>query len=297
MPGTVCGDALFRNDARGVLEFMDSTGAAAGTGTPSVVGDLWLTLNHAATTYAPLTGLTASASSGRDTILGAHTLTVDAAQKTLALDDGPAVSFDAASTDLALTNQAGDAVHVDAHAWVDFNGAVQVTGSGTASLDDGQTTIDLGDFSNGNLHVLDSAGRALFVDTRNIRRTGVEPVHAAGSYDLFGALINLRDLLLNQRNLRPEQQASLLNQSVEHFRQIAEGMARAVAGIGARAQAVDSVKTRLDEARAGSTADADALESADAVQMATELAQAQVLYELTLNTAGRIMKLSLLDYL
>jgi flagellar hook-associated protein 3 FlgL len=49
--GTLVGDQVFRTDERGAPVFYGSTGARAGTGTASVCGDVWLTVDHDGTNY------------------------------------------------------------------------------------------------------------------------------------------------------------------------------------------------------------------------------------------------------
>jgi len=65
------GDEIFRSDNRGELVFLGDTGAAAGTGTPSVQGDTWLTVTGSAGNYSLSTddGLTTVNTDGTDTNL------------------------------------------------------------------------------------------------------------------------------------------------------------------------------------------------------------------------------------
>ncbi|KPJ76037.1 MAG: hypothetical protein AMS14_02655, partial [Planctomycetes bacterium DG_20] len=55
-PGVLVGDAIFRGDQRQVPQFLGRTGAAAGAGTSSVRGDVWLTVSHESTTYLGASG-------------------------------------------------------------------------------------------------------------------------------------------------------------------------------------------------------------------------------------------------
>ena len=65
------GDEIFRSDSRGELFFLGDTGAQAGTGTPSVQGDTWLTVTGTAGNYdlSIDDGLTTVNTNGTDTNL------------------------------------------------------------------------------------------------------------------------------------------------------------------------------------------------------------------------------------
>ncbi len=96
------GDQVFQDAQRGTTVFTGSTGAAAGTGTDSAVGQGTLVVSHTTTTYAPGSGVQAGTDSpAGDTILGpagAHTLTINdtsgnGSAGTVSLDGGAAVAL------------------------------------------------------------------------------------------------------------------------------------------------------------------------------------------------------------
>jgi len=51
VPASLVGDQVFRTHERADPVFLGSTGAAAGTGTASVLGEVWLTVDHDGTNY------------------------------------------------------------------------------------------------------------------------------------------------------------------------------------------------------------------------------------------------------
>jgi hypothetical protein len=70
------------------------------------------------------------------------------------------------------------------------------------SIDDGATWVTVPAGGQANQAVTDSrTGRVLYVDTTGIQSTGTELVRVPGTYDIFGTLISLRDLLLNPKGL------------------------------------------------------------------------------------------------
>ena len=299
-PGVLVGDAIFRGDQRQVPQFLGRTGAAAGAGTSSVRGDVWLTVSHESTTYLGASGIAAGVSSAAgDTILGnGHTLTIDEPGKTLRLDGGPEVAFSGTETDLVVANADGDIVYVDVTSLGGgFVGTVNIQTTGSLSIDDGASQTAL-DFADANLAVTDSVtGRVLYVDCTGIERAGLEPVRTPGTYDMFGALVTIRDLMLNTRNMSENEQTALLNRMVDAVNEVARGLTSAETSVGARIGVLANLGETLESLQGHTDDQAAFLENADIVQVATELAREQTLYEMTLASVSRLLGLSLFDYL
>jgi len=297
--GTLVGDEIFRNDERQAPQFFGATGAAAGVGTSSVRGDVWLTVSHESTTYLGASGVAPGTSSAAgDTILGNnHTLTIDAPGKTLRLDGGPAVTFSGGETDLVVAH-GDDVVHVDVTALVGaFVGTVNIQTTGSLSIDDGASQT-AADFANANLAVTDSVtGRVLYVNCTGIERSGLEPVRTPGTYDLFGALVTVRDLMLNTRNMPENEQLALLNEILGSVNEMAQGFTVTTTSIAARSGVLATLSGNLDNIQRHADDQAALLENADIVQVATELAHQQTLYEITLASAAKLLGLSLFDYI
>ncbi|HHH76178.1 MAG TPA: hypothetical protein ENL03_04050, partial [Phycisphaerae bacterium] len=194
--GTVVGSEFARSQAGGRATMVASTtGSAIGGGTSSARGDLWLSIAHDTTSYsdpALATGITAgTASSADDTIVGAHTLTIssDGSVNTIKLDGGSSFAF-TNETNLRVVNDDGDEVYVDVSGWTGVTGPVNLSATALASIDGGitQTAIDL---TNTSQPISAADGSTLYTNFTNTVRTGSDPIRMAGSYDLFGTLINL----------------------------------------------------------------------------------------------------------
>ena len=296
--GLLVGDNVFRSHNRQDPLFLGNTGVQAGTGTSSVSGDVYLDLRHNNTVLqAPTAGLAKAASSdASDTIVGLHTLVVNATNQTLCLDGGPTVSFNPGDTDVTVTTVDGDVMHVDVSAWDGTDASVAVVAQATATIDDALTTTTITDFAS-DVAVANADGKILRIDPSGISRSGIEPVRVPGTYDLFDTLINIRDLMLNTRGLPQSEQISLLNGAVQSLKEVTAGMSQQGASIGARLQAMDALKTSLDGIHFATMSEADSTQEADIVTVATELARAQTLYEMTLAASSRLLSMSLLDFL
>ncbi len=303
-PGTniasqLVGDEVFRVSDPAPPQILGSTGAAAGMLPSSVRGDLWLTVQDGGTTtHDPASGLAAGASStGQDTIVGVHNITVNAGESTVRLDDGEVISFTGAEADLELTNASGQSVHVDMTGWVGTDGQWQVSRSVKLSLDDGATTTTVTDFSAEAAVIDNQTGAILMVDPSAITTTGLDSVTVPGSYDLFATLIHIRDVLSNTKGLDSIRQQEVLLQAATALSTVSANIAQRLAAVGSRIQAMDAMTTNVQTNRDNADDQAALLQDADVVDVATKLARSQNLYEMTLASASKLLSLSLLDFI
>ncbi|MFO8012989.1 MAG: flagellar hook-associated protein FlgL [Phycisphaerae bacterium] len=294
------GEQVFGSNEREPPEFYGDTGAAPGAGTSTVRSNVWLTVTHDTTTYLGTSGIAAGASSADgDTVLGnGHTLTIDAPNQTLRLDDGTDVAYTPGDTDVCVTSADGDRVYVDTSGLNPaFQGTVGIQATGEVSLDDGATTTAI-DFADANLAVTDPAtGGTLYVDCTGVERTGLEAVRVPGTADLFSALIAVRDVLFNTRNLPENEQLERLGDMTALVGEVSQTLTLASTSIGSSIGRMTGLDEGL-EARQQQTEDQTyAIENADIVQAATDLARRQTLYEMTLASAAKLLSLSLFNYI
>lgn len=300
--GLMVGDYVFRSRTPWWPAFLGDTGAQAGTGASTVEGQLTLQATHVETTYHDdaTTGILPGTSTADDTILGtSHTVTIDADNNKIRLDDGAEQDY-TNEQDLELTNSAGDKVYVDVSGLTLVAGTetVSITATARLSIDGGATTILVTGFGPDETVADSTTGRVLSVDARGLTRVGDDPVRvAAGSYDLFGTIISLRDLMTNRHNLPEDQQLDLLGEGVGWLDGAMAGLTQHMTVVGGRLQAMDNLGGSLEGLRGNTDMETASLADADIIQVAVELARTQTLYEMTLATAGRLLNLSLLDFM
>ena len=212
------GEELFSSDRRKTPVFTGTTGAAAGTGTSSVTGDVWLT----------------------------------------------------------VTKDGG--------------------GNYELSIDDGLSTV-LADGS-ANQAVKDSrTGKVLYVDTTGITSTGTELVQVPGTYDVFNTLISIRDSLQNDRNLSDAEAQQVRNDSVSSLEEVYNLLVQKESSMGSKIEFLGNLKSNLETVKTN-TADATSqLQNADIAQLSVDLTRYNTLYQASLAVAGKLMSLSLLDYI
>ena len=210
---------IFHSNDRSDPVFLGDTGAAAGSGTSSVKGDVWLTVTY----------------------------------------DGS-----------------------------DYN----------LSIDDGITVIDVGDVSDpSNVAVTNSAGQVLYVDATNISSTGVELVSVPGTHDIFNTLMNIRDMLENESGLSGAQLKDLQDNSLSALEEINELLVQAEAAVGSKIGFLDNLQDSLKNLKYDAEDEATLIQEADIAQIAIDLSRREVLYQMSLSIAGKLMSVSLLDFL
>ena len=296
--GLLVGDNVFRSHDRQDAVFLGNTGVRAGAGTSSVSGDVYLDITHSNTVIPPgAHGLVkAAASDASDTLVGEHALVVNAANRTLSLDGGPVTAFSLGQTDVTVTTADGDVMHVDVSGWNGADATIAVVAQANATIDDGRTTTAITDFTT-DVAVANADGKILRINPSTITRGGTEPIRVPGTYDVFSALINIRDLMLNERGLSENEQIALLSAAVQSLQEVAGGVNQQATSVGARLQAMDSLRASVDNIHFAAKSEADSTQEADIVLIATELARTQTLYQMTLAASSRLLSMSLLDFL
>jgi flagellin-like hook-associated protein FlgL len=210
---------VFRVDSRKAPEFLGQTGAANGTGTSTVRGDVWLTVDHDGTNYR-------------------------------------------------------------------------------VSIDDGATFVTVPAGGLANQAVTDSrTGRVLYVDTTGINSTGVELVRVPGTYDVFNMLIGLRDMLLNAHGIPEQELLSYVNDSVVSVREVQALLGQSNTSIGSEINYLDQLKDSMENMEFDAQDQRSYLQDADIAQIAVDLSRYELLYEMSLSIAGKLMSTSLLDFI
>jgi len=211
------GDNIFRSDSRGTPVFLGNTGAAAGTGTSSVRGDVWLTVTDEG-----------------------------GGNWTLSIDGGTAVNSDGTQTNLAVKNP---------------------------------------------------SGQVLYVDTTGITSAGVDMVSVSGTHDIFNMLITIRDVLNNERGLSDTQLKELQNNLSNTLEQVSSLLIQAQVVVGSEIGFLDNLKDSLKNRKFNTEDEATRLQEADIAQIAINLSRQEVLYQMSLAVAAKLMSMSLLDFL
>jgi flagellar hook-associated protein 3 FlgL len=213
------GEDLFSSNNRGAPVFTNTTGAAAGSGTSSITGNVWLTVS-------------------KD----------NSGNYKLSIDDGAS--------------------------WV---------------------SVTPGD---DNLAVTDSrTGKVLYVDTTGITTTGTDLVRVPGTQNAFDTLIDIRDMLKNDKGLSNSQLSALRSSLSDSLDEVSSMLLSKEGSLGSKSSFLDNLKTSLDNLKTTSSDEVDSIEQADVAQVSIDLSRYQNLYQMSLAVAGKLLSTSLLDYI
>lgn len=166
------------------------------------------------------------------------------------------------------------------------------------SIDGGATEVTVpgaGDVS--NLAVTNAAGEVLYIDATNISDTGTDMVRVPGTYNVFDALINLRDLLENTQSLSEAQQIDLVDASTDSLQELSNLLAQKQVDIGARTGFLENHIDRLENIKFNATEEKTSIEEADIAQIAIDLSRHEVLYQMSLQITSKLLSTSLLDFI
>jgi flagellar hook-associated protein 3 FlgL len=164
------------------------------------------------------------------------------------------------------------------------------------SIDDGASFVTAD--GSANQAVTDSrTGKVLYVDTTAITAAGVELVRVEGTYNVFDTLITIRDVLRNNRNLSEEQITQFRNASIDSLEEIGNLLVGKQVLVGSKIGFLDDLKNGLEGVKANNEDETSRLQQADIAQVAIDLARHEVLYQMSLSVAGKLMSLSLLDFI
>jgi flagellar hook-associated protein 3 FlgL len=166
------------------------------------------------------------------------------------------------------------------------------------SIDDGATFVTVPAGGDPNQAVTDSrTGRVLYVDTTALHSTGAELVRIPGTYDVFSTLISLRDLLLNERDVPQQKLLDYVDQSVAAVEEVRHLLVQAEVSTGSKVGFLNTLKQNLEDMQAGTQDETTHLQEADISQVAIDLSRREILYQMSLSVAGKLMSTSLLDFI
>ena len=172
------------------------------------------------------------------------------------------------------------------------------SGSYDLSIDDGATKVNVAAAADvANIAVTNSSGEVLYVDASNINGTGVEMVRVPGTYDVFNSLVSVRDLLENKRGLSGTQLTQCRDSLSDSLEEVRSLLSEKVVSIGFKTGFIDDLKNSLDNIKFGAENEATLLQEADIAQVAIDLSRREVLYQMSLSVAAKLMSMSLLDFI
>ena len=178
--------------------------------------------------------------------------------------------------------------------WLTVTGSA---GNYNLSIDDGLTTFNT-DGTDTNLAVTSSTtGQILYVDTTGITGAGVDVVRAPGTYDIFNTLVSIRDMLRNEKDLSVAQVRELQDNALISLEELSGLIVQVEVSVGSKAGFLENLKDSLKDLKYDAEDETTRLQEADIAQIAIDLSRRELLYQMSLSVAGKLMSVSLLDFL
>ena len=299
------GAHVFQPSLRTTPHFSGSTGAASGTGTNSARGTRELQVLQLTTSFSAGSGVQSGASSADNTVLGpagANWLTLrdtsgTGASGVVSLNGGPEITFTSADTDLAVIGPRGEVVHLNMTAInAGFDGTVNLTTTGTLSIDGGATSVPIN--YSANQAVIDSRdGSVLYVDTRDIHRAGISRVDLAGTADAFAVLSQLRDELRNSPGLSTTERDAALGRRLDDIDRVSNHLLSVASEQSITLERLDNVQSRTEQFLLDARSRLSQVEETDFPQAILELQSQQLRLQFSLATAARMFDVSVLNFL
>lgn len=267
---------------------------------------------HVATSFgAPGSGAVLDAASGvalaasgaaGDTILGAgHALAVDVqagGSGTVSLNGGPPVAFGPTDVDLAVAGPDGEVVRLNlSGATPGYSGTLTLGATGEMTGDGGATRVAI-DFAAPAQSVVDSEGRAFFVDARAVRKAAEERVTFGGTVDPFDALLAVRDLFRFVGT--DDETAAALDEARGFLDEVDAARDRLLSGladVAGGAERAEATQFRLDDLLVDADDRRSKLRDVDLPEATSRLAAEDNAYQSSLLIAARVGRVSLLDFL
>lgn len=299
------GADVFGLGGGGSLVISGETGIASGAGTSSSITTT-LTIRHQTTTYEVGSGVQAGTSSASgDTILGPsgrHTLTIkdtsgDGSAGTVSLNGGEEIAFTSSDTDLLVTGPNGERIYINTQSIVPgFDGTVNITSTGTLSIDGGATEVPI-DFSANQVVTSSLSSAVQFFDTTQLSSTGTVRVSPESTEDVFQVVHNLRDLILNTDNLSPSELDDAFNRSLADIERAENRLLSVIGEQSADLEHLDVLQRRIETLEINATTLLTNVQGTDYAAAIAQLQEQQILLQFTLQTLMVMNNISILDFL
>ena len=290
----VPGDAIFQVRDRATTTFAPAYGSAATGAVSGGPGDTGIGFAQLQVSFAGLgsgTPSTVSAGTGATTALGPLSYTFTTGPDTLSIGGGPAVPLPVGNG--TFTTADGRTISLSVT-------GVPATTSGTfvaqanLSTDGGATNTLVSSFTAQNQEVVDSIdGSVLYVDVRNVTRTGTEDVKFNGTFDAFTTLVTLRDLLRNEDALPNDVVRDRIAQMIGEVDGAHDGVLDGLRELGFRSSSMDMLKNRVEGLRVSRTESLSRVEDTDIADAILELQRQDLSYQAALQISAKVIQTSL----
>ena len=117
-----------------------------------------------------------------------------------------------------------------------------------------------------------------------------------GTYDVFNTLITIRDRLA-EGDLTSAEMEELRFNAFDAIDELNGVLIQKSVMVGAKIGFLDGLKGNLETLQYSTDDEKSRIEQADIAQLSIDLSRREILYQMSLSMAGKLLNVSLLDYL
>ena len=165
-------------------------------------------------------------------------------------------------------------------------------------IDDADNPVDVDPAEDiTNIAVTNLAGQVLYVNAEEISSTGVELVSNTGTHDIFNTLITISQIFENENNFTSEQLKTMRNNAYDATEKLSGRLLQTSTSMGMKIGFFETLKNNLDNIKLNTEDETTILQEADIAQIAIDLSRREILYQMSLSVAAKLMSMSLLDFI
>ena len=215
---------------------------------------------------------------------------------TVSLNGHDPIAWTDADTDLKISDGLGGFVHLDmTNIAANFNGTIDITADGTASIDGGASEVPI-DFYSAQMLIDADTGAVTTIDTTNLRRAAIDQVEYPGTHDAFSAIVALRDAIASGDKTDGELSRFATARS-EDFERHSEAVLNAIGETATNLETLENFKVRTEDLQVETLATIARLQGADMAEAAIGLQNEQRLLEMTYASLARAFDANLIDFI
>ena len=294
------GSSIFGSPTVESIDFSGLTEVQLGTSANQGTGFSTLDFRHDATTGALGSGLSLAGGGAFDTILGSHSIEIDAVANTVTLDGGvPQVlplAGDPDFNDFVVKNAKGAEVHLDFSGFDGTSSTSTLNGAGSVSLN-GNPYVAL-TFAETDLELIDpETNTVLHIDTTRVSRSGEEAVSFTGATDIFSVLAEAANDLRNNEGLDAGDVIDRVQLRFGELERNYDQILKGLGTLGAHTERLISSGDRLESLSLNVESLLSQIEDTDITQVVLEMTKAEQTLQVAQATGSRLIQNSLLNYL
>jgi flagellar hook-associated protein 3 FlgL len=293
---TAVGERMFLGRERTATTITGSTGAAPSGAADSGVGFGRLTVTHGSLVVPGSPAWFAGTAA--TTALGNHTLTFTTAPDALSVNGGPPQTFTGPGPHAFAVPGSTGTLSLEVSGPV-VASSHNVTSTARLSTDGGETSVEVTDFSPGaEVQVYNAYdGGITNVAVAGLTRTGTDQIEYGGTFDVFTAMLAVRDIMQNDAGLSVQEVTSRLTSLLDDVDRANEFLLEGVRDFGSRAQQMEFLGNRVERLKGLREEVLSEVQDADLAGSILRMQQQDFAYQASLQVSSRIVQTSLMDYL